>query len=102
VMSCSPGRLTSDSVIFGYHAKSESSERFLAKGLLPFNAIETPRILLNSASSRYAEGLANSSGQVGRNYMRHMNGAVWAVFDKPVRDVPQEHDGWLHQGRAIS
>jgi len=49
------------------------------------NSIETPRILLNSASSRYSEGLANSSGQVGRNYMRHMSGAVWAVFEKPVR-----------------
>jgi choline dehydrogenase-like flavoprotein len=49
------------------------------------NSIETPRILLNSANSRYAEGLANSSGQVGRNYMRHMSGAVWAEFDKPVR-----------------
>jgi choline dehydrogenase-like flavoprotein len=49
------------------------------------NSIETPRILFNSASSRYPEGLANSSGQVGRNYMRHMSGAVWAVFDKPVR-----------------
>ena len=29
-------------------------------------------------------GLANSSGQVGRNYMRHMTGSVYAVFDKPV------------------
>ena len=49
------------------------------------NSIETPRILLNSASSQYPDGLANSSGQVGRNYMRHMSGTVWAVFDKPVR-----------------
>jgi len=49
------------------------------------NSIETPRILLNSASTQYPEGLANSSGQVGRNYMRHMNGGVWAIFDKPVR-----------------
>jgi choline dehydrogenase-like flavoprotein len=48
------------------------------------NSIETPRILLNSASSQYPEGLANSSGQVGRNYMRHMSGTVWAVFEKPV------------------
>jgi hypothetical protein len=30
------------------------------------------------------DGLANSSGQVGRNYMRHMTGSVYAVFDKPV------------------
>ena len=35
------------------------------------NAIETPRLLLNSASSMFPDGLANSSDQVGRNYMRH-------------------------------
>jgi choline dehydrogenase-like flavoprotein len=49
------------------------------------NSIETPRILLNSASSKYPDGLANSSGQVGRNYMRHTTGTVWAIFEKPVR-----------------
>ncbi|MEL6992985.1 MAG: GMC oxidoreductase, partial [Pseudomonadota bacterium] len=38
-----------------------------------------------SASSMFPDGLANSSGQVGRNYMRHMTGSVYAVFDKPVR-----------------
>jgi choline dehydrogenase-like flavoprotein len=32
----------------------------------------------------FPDGLANSSGQVGRNYMRHMTGSVYAVFDKPV------------------
>ena len=48
------------------------------------NSIETPRLLLNSASSRYPDGLANASGQVGRNYMRHMTGSVYATFDKPV------------------
>jgi choline dehydrogenase-like flavoprotein len=48
------------------------------------NSIESPRLLLNSASSKYPDGLANSSGQVGRNYMRHMTGSVYAVFDKPV------------------
>ncbi|MXQ10888.1 GMC family oxidoreductase [Microvirga makkahensis] len=49
------------------------------------NSIESPRLLLNSASSKYTDGLANSSGQVGRNYMRHMTGSVYAVFDRPVR-----------------
>jgi choline dehydrogenase-like flavoprotein len=48
------------------------------------NSIESPRLLLNSASALYPDGLANSSGQVGRNYMRHMTGSVYAVFDKPV------------------
>ena len=48
------------------------------------NSIESPRLLLNSASSKFPDGLANSSGMVGRNYMRHMTGSVYAIFDKPV------------------
>jgi choline dehydrogenase-like flavoprotein len=36
------------------------------------NAVETTRILLNSASEQFPAGLANSSDQVGRNYMRHL------------------------------
>jgi choline dehydrogenase-like flavoprotein len=48
------------------------------------NSIESPRLLLNSASSKFPDGLANSSGQVGKNYMRHMTGSVYSIFDKPV------------------
>jgi choline dehydrogenase-like flavoprotein len=48
------------------------------------NSIETPRLLLLSASDMFPDGLANSSGQVGRNYMRHMTGSVYAVFKNPV------------------
>jgi choline dehydrogenase-like flavoprotein len=48
------------------------------------NSIETPRLLLMSASAKYPDGLANSSGQVGRNYMRHMTGSVYAAFKQPV------------------
>jgi choline dehydrogenase-like flavoprotein len=48
------------------------------------NSLESPRLLLNSASAQHPNGLANSSGQVGRNYMRHMTGSVYGVFDKPV------------------
>lgn len=48
------------------------------------NSIESPRLLLNSASSKFPDGLANSSGQVGRNYMRHTTGSVYASFEKPV------------------
>jgi choline dehydrogenase-like flavoprotein len=48
------------------------------------NSIETPRLLLLSASNMFKDGLANSSGQVGRNYMRHMTGSVYAIFRQPV------------------
>ncbi len=48
------------------------------------NSIESPRLLLNSASGKFPDGLANSSGQVGKNYMRHTTGSVYAVFDRKV------------------
>jgi choline dehydrogenase-like flavoprotein len=44
------------------------------------NSVETPRLLLNSQSSKFPNGLANSSGQVGRNYMRHMTGTIYAIM----------------------
>ncbi len=49
------------------------------------NSIESPRLLLNSASNQFKDGLGNSSGQVGRNYMRHLTGSVYGVFEKPVK-----------------
>jgi choline dehydrogenase-like flavoprotein len=48
------------------------------------NSIETPRLLLLSASPMFKDGLANSSGQVGRNYMRHLTGSVYGMFKNPV------------------
>jgi choline dehydrogenase-like flavoprotein len=48
------------------------------------NSIETPRLLLLSASAMFPDGLANSSGHVGRNYMRHLTGSTFAQFDEPV------------------
>jgi choline dehydrogenase-like flavoprotein len=48
------------------------------------NAIETARLLLLSESSRYPHGLANSSDQVGRNYVHHITRFIWGLFDKPV------------------
>ena len=39
--------------------------------VLACNGVGTPRLLLNSASSRFPNGLANSSGLVGKNLMMH-------------------------------
>jgi choline dehydrogenase-like flavoprotein len=39
--------------------------------VLAAGALHTPAILLRSKSEKYPNGLANSSGQVGRNLMRH-------------------------------
>lgn len=48
------------------------------------NSIESPRLLLNSASNMFPDGLGNSSGEVGRNYMRHVTGSVYAEFNDKV------------------
>jgi choline dehydrogenase-like flavoprotein len=48
------------------------------------NAIETARLLRLSESAKFPHGLANSSGQVGKNYCHQVTGFVWGFFDKPV------------------
>jgi choline dehydrogenase-like flavoprotein len=48
------------------------------------NCVESPRLLLNSASGRYPNGLGNGWGHVGRHYLRHVVQTVWSIFDKPV------------------
>lgn len=48
------------------------------------NAIETSRLLLLSESSKFPQGLANASGQVGRHYCHQITGFVWGIFEKPV------------------
>lgn len=49
--------------------------------LLACSAIETPRLLLMSTSSRFPDGLANFSGNVGRNIMFLTKSGVAADFD---------------------
>ncbi len=46
--------------------------------VLAAGAVETPRLLLTNA-------LANSSGQVGQNYMTHVSTQVWGEFDEDIR-----------------
>ena len=68
-----------------YADANGAEQRQAARGVaVAGNSIESPRLLLNSHSSMFPDGLANSSGQVGRNYMRHMTGSVYGIFDKPV------------------
>jgi choline dehydrogenase-like flavoprotein len=46
-------------------------------------AVNSAVLLLRSASDRHPDGLANSSGVVGRNYMCHLNSAVLAISKEP-------------------
>src|SRR5437879_3658701 len=48
--------------------------------VLAANGIGTPRLLLNSRSARFPDGMANRSGLVGKNLMFHPFAAVGGVF----------------------
>ncbi len=48
------------------------------------NAVETPRLLLMSESNRFPDGLANSSGLVGRHFMEHLAVFAFGLFDERV------------------
>jgi choline dehydrogenase-like flavoprotein len=48
------------------------------------NGVGTPRLLLLSKSNRFPDGLANSSGHVGKNLMMHPYAAVSGYFDEPL------------------
>ncbi len=53
-------------------------------------AANTAAILLRSASDAHPDGLANGSGQVGRNYMFHNSRAVLALSKEPNDTVYQK------------
>ncbi len=54
--------------------------------ILSANGVETPRLLLMSASARHPDGLANSSGFVGRNLMFNAHSVANGVFEEPLND----------------
>ncbi|MGI8618781.1 MAG: GMC family oxidoreductase [Gemmatimonadaceae bacterium] len=47
-------------------------------------SIETPRLLFNSASALFPDGLANSSGMVGKCFMVHTGHQVFARFGERI------------------
>jgi choline dehydrogenase-like flavoprotein len=53
--------------------------------------VETPRLLLLSTSDRYPDGLANSSGLVGRYFMDHLFAGMGGSLDRRTR---QKHVGF--------
>ncbi len=62
---------------------------------LAAGAINSAALLLRSGD------LANSSGQVGRNYMCHQNSAVFALSSRPNHSVLQKTfaiSDWYHEG----
>jgi choline dehydrogenase-like flavoprotein len=75
---------------------AEGREQFIGAHIviMACNAIGTSRIMLNSKSERFPNGIANSSGLVGRNLMFHPYGAIFGYFN-------EETDGWRGPGNTM-
>lgn len=54
--------------------------------VLSANGAESPRLLLLSANERQPDGLANSSGYVGRNLMFNTHGGATGIFEHPLNE----------------
>jgi choline dehydrogenase-like flavoprotein len=71
-----------------HYFDADGKERFQKARtvILSANGAETARLLLNSTSNRFPDGLANSSGLVGKHLMFNQGTGVHAVFEHEIND----------------
>lgn len=67
-----------------YYKEGRLYEQRARNVIVACNGIGTPRLLLNSRSHRFPDGLANQSGLVGKNLMFHPAAFVTGYFDDPL------------------
>lgn len=70
-------------VEFIHEGKTYKQEAKLV--ILSAFVVETPRLLLNSFNAQFPNGLANSSGWVGKAFMPHSSHDVYGKFDDEIR-----------------
>lgn len=68
-----------DGVIY-YDEHGNTHEQKAEVVIIACNGVGTPRLLLNSKSTAFPDGIANSSGLVGKNLMLHALTAVQGQF----------------------
>ncbi len=70
-----------------YFDKDRKEQFQRAKAVvLSANGAETPRLLLISSNGQFPNGLANSSGYVGKHLMFNGNTATMALFEHPLNE----------------
>jgi choline dehydrogenase-like flavoprotein len=69
-----------------FDAKRRANLQRAKAVIVSANGAETPRLLLLSASTQFPNGLANSSGLVGKYLMPNSGVVAYAVFDEPLND----------------
>ncbi len=62
--------------------KNETLQFKGATVVVACGAINSAALLLNSANDKHPNGLANKSGQVGRNFMKHLSAAMLGISTK--------------------
>ncbi|MFT4947348.1 MAG: choline dehydrogenase-like flavoprotein [Natronomonas sp.] len=82
-----------DSIDAAVYATPDGEEHTQAADafVVACGGVETPRLLLLSASETYPDGLANTSGAVGRYFMDHLFAGAGGVVDRETR---QNHVGF--------
>lgn len=68
-----------------YDEAGVESRQYAHVVVLACNGVGTPRLLLNSSSTSFPDGLSNRSGLVGKNLMLHPLGYVEGVFEEPLK-----------------
>ncbi|MCH8100260.1 MAG: GMC family oxidoreductase [Proteobacteria bacterium] len=74
------------SEVLYYDADGNEQAQKVKAVIVSANGAETSRLMLMSASERHPDGLANSSGFVGRNLMLNAHSAGDGVFEQPLND----------------
>ena len=64
-----------------YDRRGDLHEQLARVVVICANGVGTPRLLLNSKSRLFPDGLANSSGMVGKNFMLHPFRFLEGVFE---------------------
>lgn len=71
--------------------RGDERERYTADiVVVACGALSSALLLLRSANDAHPDGLANGSGQVGRNYMRHNQSVLMALMREPNETVFQK------------
>lgn len=96
------------------YVNKEDGQEYQVKAkivILAASACESARLLLNSKSSRHSNGLANSSGVVGKYLMDSTGASMMALIPKMIDYIPHNEDGvgglhlyvpwWLNDSKSI-
>ena len=87
--SPSGGEVTGVETEIGEHTETFSADLVV----VACGAINSAALLLRSANDAHPQGLANSSDQVGRNFMKHLSTTIVALSDRPNNTVYQKTIG---------